>query len=144
MKKILALSLAKAFTASLTVLAAGIMSISSAQAEPKCIFGEDLTEIESITRFKIKSDVIKTFKVSRIPGDGDRTILVAVSIISDKKTKREFHMNTTFRHTDDGDNTIGWIEEVTGAENADGGAPNEANVVTVISDSFFDKCTLKE
>ena len=70
-------------------------------------------------------------------------MLMNVDLIIDKKTGRQFHQNTTFRHRDDGDNTIGWIEEITGAADSDGGVENEGQVVAEIGDSEIYNCIVK-
>lgn len=113
------------------------LGATQAQAAPTCLFGEEIGNLEEITRLEIQWGVIKTFKRSRI---GSGLPMVSVTVIKDKVTGREFHMNTTFRHKDDGDNTVGWIEEVTDAAQSDGGAKGEGRVVAVIGDSFFDTC----
>lgn len=67
-----------------------------------------------------------------------------VDIIQDKKTKRVFHLNTTFRDADDGGNTIGWIEEVTDAENEFRDSENPGKVVAKVGDGTLYDCTLEE
>lgn len=110
---------------------------------PNCLFGEDLDEMESNPRFSIQSDVIRTFKVPRIEHHKD-LVMVIVDALTDKVTGRVYHVNTTFRHTDDGDNTGGWIEEVTGAAENDGGVKNEGAVVAGIGDSEIYRCTVNK
>lgn len=126
------------------VLLAAVVSVFASQAQagvPACLFGSDISEIEQNSRLSVKDDVIKTFKMSR--GEEDSSlVMVSVAVIKDKKTKREFHMNTTFRHKDDGDNTRGWIEEVTGSADADSGVKNEGAVVAMIGDSEIYECTI--
>lgn len=139
-------------------------------AERACIFGSEMGEVETqsipanqavhfkkatktelykghAARFVIKHTGISTFKLSRIFESvslQDKPLLVSLTVIKDRKTGREFHMNTTFRHIDDGDNTIGWVEEVTDAAKHDDGVEDEGRVVAVIGDSMFDSCSIAE
>lgn len=115
-------------------------SASAFAANNNCIFGTDLDEMEANSRLEIQSDVVRTFKKPRMVHHKE-LVMVSIAIVKDKVTKRVFHVNTTFRHTDDGDNTLGWIEEVTGADEHDGGVANEGNLVALIGDSEIYKCT---
>lgn len=117
-------------------------SVFGAQSS-NCVFGTYLEEMEQNPRFDIQGDVIHTFKKPRIDHHKE-VVMVAITIVKDKVTGRLFHVNTTFRHTDDGDNTIGWIEEVTGSQDRDDGVANEGSVVAVIGDSEIANCTVNK
>jgi hypothetical protein len=125
-----------------------ILSAQSAMAtsvERTCLFGEDIGEISENPRLSVKSDVLKTLKIDRTANVGDANVIaVSVTVIKDKKTKRVFHMNTTFLHRDDGDNTFGWIEEVTTAFEDNGEGASGRAVVAEIGDSSIDVCRVFE
>jgi hypothetical protein len=121
----------------------GLALTQSALASAPCAFGEQISDLLENKRFAVKEDVIKTFKIPRTDANSG-LIMVSISVIKDKKTGKEYQMNTTFRHKDDGDNTIGWVEEVTGSANEDGGVEGEGAVVAVIGDSEFEKCTVNQ
>lgn len=126
-------------------ISAAIFATSLVHAAPTrggCVFGEELQDLDQNPRFKVQDNVIRTFKLSRIDQES-RLIMVSVSILKDKRTGRVYHVNTTFRHRDDGDNTIGWIEDVTGAE-SDSGANGEGQIVATIGDSFFGQCLIRD
>lgn len=135
----------------LFIIACGLFLNIQVGAAPKCIFGEDLEELGQLSRFSIEEDVIRTFKIPRInlgskkvrPSDL-RPVIYSVDVIQDKETKRVFHLNTTFRDSDDGGNTIGWIEEVTDAENEMRESKNTGRVVAKVGDSSFYDCTVEE
>lgn len=137
---------------SVFVLIVFSLSLSAAHAakpeSKKCAFGREIDEISENSRFEVSSGVIKTFKVMRsvqnqLGGIADKPVMVEVSVIKDRKTGKVYHMNTTFRHIDDGDNTSGWIEEVNDAASHDGGIENEGRVVADIGDSFLGDCQIK-
>ena len=117
----------------------------SAVADAKCLFGEDIGELDSGKRLTVKRDVFRTLKLSRSTENKEKAQLIAVdvSVITDKKTKRVFQMNTTFMHRDDGDNTWGWIEEVTTAFDDDS-RTDDRSVVADIGDSSIDNCKVQE
>jgi hypothetical protein len=117
--------------------------------EPKCLFGDTVgTLLENKKDFKVKESAFQTLKLARRGGGSSNQLVMAdVSVVEDRATKRVFHVNTTYNHIDDGDNSWGWIEEVTGAEESpkrlDNGRddPRWRAVVAEISDSDIFKCS---
>jgi hypothetical protein len=126
---------------------AGGTAVAQPRAEkPKCLFGDDLWALlENTKDFKVKKTAFKTLKMARNDPE-KRLVMVGVHVVEDRATKRVFHVNATYNHVDDGDNTWGWIEEVTGAEDhpkttGDGqDDPNWRAVVADIADSDIYEC----
>jgi hypothetical protein len=113
-----------------------------------CLFGETVSELlKNKKDFRIKESAFKTLKQSRVKGYENQLLMVDVSVVQDRATKRVFHVNATYNHVDDGDNSWGWIEEVTGAEEhakrLENGQddPSWRAVVAEISDSDIGKCS---
>lgn len=121
-------------------------SVASAKNADVLFNDGETFELRENPRFKIIEDVVKTFKVPRdcegsvaFAAD-EKVIMVSIAIITDTKTGKVYHENTTFRHIDDGDNTRGWIEEVNDAATQDSGNEDEGRVVATIGDSFLNAC----
>lgn len=114
-------------------------------APSNCLFGEEVGELFENPRLAVSKSKLKTLKLSRVGSRADRDpISFEVTSIRDKKTGREYQLNLTFRHADDGDNAWGWIEEVTDAFEDNGKSfPEVGGVVAVIGDSFIDKCSVE-
>jgi hypothetical protein len=138
---------------SLIIVAGFVTSASAATLKKpvkgKCVFGEDTQSLRESKRFKVQEDVIKTFKMWRGNSqpwrdEDQKPVMVSVSIVTDKKTGNVYHMNETFRHIDDGDNTVGWIEEVNNAADLDSGYEGEGRVVADVGDADIGNCSVRE
>ncbi len=103
-----------------------------------CAFGNDLNILLKNKRFVQKAS-FETFKLSREKDPVNALLWVYVTPLTDTKTKRQYHLNTTGDDAYDGGNTIGWIEDVTDPEyGVDGDNPSRLTgtgaVVAEISD----------
>ncbi len=117
-----------------------------ADATPShCLFGEEVAELFENPRLTVSKTNFKTLKLARVGSRAGRDpISFEVTSIRDKKTGREYQLNLTFRHADDGDNAWGWIEEVTDAFEDNGKSyPEVGGLVAVIGDSFIDQCSVE-
>jgi hypothetical protein len=125
----------------LFALSAVLFASSAMAADKPCIFGEELLELEANKRFEQK-EIGKTFKLSREFTPVNSLLWVTVTELKDTKTKRVYHLNTTSDDAYDGGNTVGWIEDVTRADDgiADGSPRNlkgTGAAVATIGDSFI-------
>lgn len=129
---------------SLSLLFSSISS-SVALADTNCLFGEELS-LDSTSRLSISSKGFKTLKVPRSGRDsGTDPVAVEVYNVRDKQTKREYQINLTFRHADDGDNAWGWIEDTTAAFPDNGKRfPEVGQVVATIGDLSIYNCTVRK
>lgn len=122
------------------------LSVSSFAAEKQCAFGQDLTALSKNTRFTSK-ELFATFKLSREKNPVNPLLWVHVSELTDTQTGRIYQMNATNEDQYDGGNTLGWIEDVTKADDGvdDSKTPDSLTdtgaVVAEISDSWIN-CVL--
>ena len=108
MKKLILLSLLTAVTGSMGALA----------NDKPCAFGDDLSALESNKRFKFDKKIkFDTFKLDRTAENpSDVLVWYTVTQFKDSKTEKVYQVNATYNDSYDGGNTIGWIEDVTLAE----------------------------
>lgn len=122
---------------------AGFSGLVHAGETNNCLFGDSIGNLSKISRLKVSKVEYTTVKVSRISGDEKVLAAFHVQTIKDKETGRNYQMNTTFKDTDDGGNTIGWIEDVTSMNSEESYQDKDfARIVVVIGDSDFYECKL--
>lgn len=116
-----------------------VLGAMNVQAQPKCLFGNELSDLDTNERLLVRKNLIETLKISR-QAESDRLVAVRIDVVTDLTTGKFFHVNRTFLDRDDGGNTTGWIEEITQAFRDTGHGDIDRAVVAEIGDSEIYNC----